>query len=44
LCPQVLALVGVRPVPESIWRVNKLKLIPLEELGRPRVDVVVRPR
>jgi len=38
---QVLMLVGVRPVPDSIGRVNKLELIPLEKLGRPRVDVVV---
>jgi len=38
---QVLWMVGVRPVPDSIGRVNKLELIPLEELGRPRVDVVV---
>ncbi|CAM9213486.1 unnamed protein product [Chrysoparadoxa australica] len=38
---QVLALVGVRPVSDSIGRVNKLELIPLEDLGRPRVDVVV---
>ncbi|CEM27250.1 unnamed protein product [Vitrella brassicaformis CCMP3155] len=38
---QVMALVGVRPVPDAIGRVNKLELIPLEELGRPRVDVVV---
>ena len=38
---QVLMLVGVKPVPDSIGRVNKLELIPLEELGRPRVDVVV---
>ena len=38
---QVLALVGVRPVPDSIGRVNKVELIPLEELGRPRIDVVV---
>jgi len=38
---QVLALVGVRPVPDSLGRVNKVELIPLEELGRPRVDVVV---
>lgn len=40
---QVLALVGVKPVPDSIGRVNKLELIPLEDLGRPRIDVVVRP-
>jgi magnesium chelatase subunit H len=38
---QVLMLLGVRPVPDSLGRVNKLVLIPLEELGRPRVDVVV---
>jgi magnesium chelatase subunit H len=38
---QVLWLVGVRPLPDSLGRMNKLELIPLEELGRPRVDVVV---
>ena len=38
---QVLSLVGVRPVADSIGRVNKVELIPLEELGRPRIDVVV---
>merc|ERR1711988_243537 len=38
---QVLWMLGVRPVPDSIGRVNKLELIPLEDLGRPRVDVVV---
>jgi len=38
---QVLELVGVRPLPDALGRVNKLQLIPLEELGRPRVDVVV---
>jgi magnesium chelatase subunit H len=38
---QVLSLVGVRPKPDSLGRVNKLELIPLEELGRPRIDVVV---
>lgn len=38
---QVLWFIGVRPVPDSLGRVNKLELIPLDELGRPRVDVVV---
>jgi CobN/Magnesium Chelatase len=38
---QVLALVGVRPVADSLGRVNKLELISLEDLKRPRVDVVV---
>lgn len=40
LC-QVLMMVGVRPVADSLGRVNKLEVIPLEELKRPRVDVVV---
>merc|ERR1719162_2185367 len=38
---QVLALVGVRPISDSLGRVNKVELIPLEKLGRPRIDVVV---
>eukprot|EP00595_Chromulina_sp_UTEXLB2642_P001382 CAMPEP_0196762960 /NCGR_PEP_ID=MMETSP1095-20130614/3121_1 /TAXON_ID=96789 ORGANISM="Chromulina nebulosa, Strain UTEXLB2642" /NCGR_SAMPLE_ID=MMETSP1095 /ASSEMBLY_ACC=CAM_ASM_000446 /LENGTH=1356 /DNA_ID=CAMNT_0042115127 /DNA_START=206 /DNA_END=4276 /DNA_ORIENTATION=+ len=38
---QVLMLIGVRPVPDALGRVNKLELIPLEQLGRPRIDVVV---
>ncbi|WP_421657886.1 magnesium chelatase subunit H [Leptothermofonsia sp. ETS-13] len=38
---QILWMVGVRPLPDSLGRVNKLELIPLEELGRPRIDVVV---
>lgn len=38
---QVMLLVGVRPKPDAIGRVNKLELIPLEELGRPRIDAVV---
>jgi len=38
---QIMWMVGVKPVPDSLGRVNKLELIPLEELGRPRVDVVV---
>jgi magnesium chelatase subunit H len=38
---QVMLLVGVRPVPDALGRVNKLELIPLEELRRPRIDVVV---
>merc|ERR1719242_1544789 len=37
---QVLALVGARPMPDNLGRVNRVELIPLEELGRPRVDVV----
>ncbi|MGA9381224.1 MAG: magnesium chelatase subunit H [Phormidium sp.] len=38
---QIMWMVGVNPVPDSLGRVNKLQLIPLEELGRPRIDVVV---
>merc|ERR1719453_2529969 len=34
-------MVGVRPLPDSLGRVNQLEVIPLEELGRPRIDVVV---
>jgi magnesium chelatase subunit H len=38
---QVLLIAGVRPKPDALGRVNKVELIPLEELGRPRIDVVV---
>ena len=38
---QILWFIGVRPVADSLGRVNKLELISLEELGRPRIDVVV---
>ena len=38
---QVCMMVGVKPVPDALGRVNKLEVIPLEELGRPRIDVVV---
>jgi cobaltochelatase CobN len=40
---EILALLGVRPTwhPESA-RVTGIETIPLEELGRPRIDVTVR--
>ncbi|WP_026100852.1 magnesium chelatase subunit H [Synechococcus sp. PCC 7336] len=38
---QIMWMVGVRPMPDSLGRVNKLELIPLEELGRPRIDAVI---
>ncbi|MEN9275622.1 MAG: magnesium chelatase subunit H, partial [Gloeomargarita sp. GMQP_bins_5] len=38
---QVFWLVGVKPMPDALGRMNRLQLIPLEELGRPRIDVVV---
>ncbi|MBB6629804.1 cobaltochelatase subunit CobN [Nocardioides sp. KIGAM211] len=40
---EVLALLGVRPQwDEASRRVSDLQVIPLEELGRPRIDVTVR--
>jgi cobaltochelatase CobN len=40
---EVLALLGVRPVwNEESRRITGLEVIPLEELGRPRIDVTVR--
>ncbi len=38
---QIMWMIGVTPVPDALGRVNKLELIPLEELGRPRIDVVI---
>ncbi|WP_008317138.1 magnesium chelatase subunit H [Leptolyngbya sp. PCC 6406] len=38
---QMLWFVGAKPVPDALGRVNKLELVSLEELGRPRVDIVV---
>ncbi|WP_346293576.1 magnesium chelatase subunit H [Sphaerothrix gracilis] len=38
---QILWFVGAKPVPDALGRVNKLELIPLAELGRPRIDVVI---
>ena len=40
---EVLALLGVRPQwDEASRRVSRLEVVPLEELGRPRIDVTVR--
>lgn len=39
--PQVMVMVGIAPVADALGRVNKLEVIPIEQLGRPRVDVVV---
>ncbi len=40
---EVLALLGVRPEwDEASKRVHALTVVPLEELGRPRIDVTVR--
>jgi cobaltochelatase CobN len=40
---EVLALLGVRPEwDEASRRVQRLSVVPLDELGRPRIDVTVR--
>ncbi|WP_116951892.1 cobaltochelatase subunit CobN [Jiangella endophytica] len=40
---EVLALIGVEPEwDEASRRVNGLRVVPLDELGRPRIDVTVR--
>jgi magnesium chelatase subunit H len=38
---QALWLLGVRPVRDSLNRATLLEVIPLEKLGRPRIDVVM---
>ncbi|MEJ2604710.1 MAG: magnesium chelatase subunit H [Gammaproteobacteria bacterium] len=38
---QALALLGARPRFDSYGRLSGAELVPLEELGRPRIDVVV---
>lgn len=38
---QVLALLGARAVADELGSISNVELIPLEELKRPRVDVVV---
>ena len=39
---QVLYMLGVEPVRDRYGRVSDLRLIPSEQLGRPRIDVVVQ--
>ncbi|KAJ3683834.1 hypothetical protein LUZ60_014061 [Juncus effusus] len=38
---QVLWMIGARPIADTFGRVNRVEAISLEELGRPRIDVVV---
>ena len=38
---QVMALMGVAPRFDSVGRLTGARLVPLEQLGRPRIDVVV---
>ncbi len=39
---QILYMLGVEPVRDPFNRVTDLRLIPSDELGRPRIDVVVQ--
>ena len=39
---QILYLLGVEPVWDETGVVKDVRVIPLEELGRPRIDVVIR--
>ncbi len=39
---QVLYMLGVEPIRDAFGRVNDIRLIPSEQLGRPRIDVVVQ--
>ncbi len=39
---QILYMLGVEPIREVFGRVTDIRLIPSEELGRPRIDVVVQ--
>lgn len=39
---QILYLLGVEPVRDGFGTVQNLRLIPIEKLGRPRIDVVVQ--
>lgn len=38
---QALALIGARAVADELGRITTVELIPLAELGRPRIDVVL---
>ncbi|WP_033073860.1 cobaltochelatase subunit CobN [Sphingopyxis sp. MWB1] len=40
---QMLHALGLRPVWDRGGRVERLDIVPLEELGRPRIDVVMQP-
>ena len=40
---EILSLIGAKPVYDAYGGVSDVQLIPLTELGRPRVDVVVVP-
>ena len=38
---QALWLLGARAAPDSLGRMSRVELIPLTQLGRPRIDVVI---
>jgi magnesium chelatase subunit H len=38
---QALALLGAEPRVDGYGRISGARLLPLEELGRPRIDVVI---
>ncbi len=38
---QALALIGAEPLQDELGKISSVRLIPLEELQRPRIDVVV---
>ena len=39
---QILYMLGVEPIRDAFGRVTDIRLIPSEQLGRPRIDVVVQ--
>lgn len=39
---QTLYMLGVEPIRDAFGRVSDLRLIPTEQLGRPRIDVVIQ--
>lgn len=41
LMSQIMHLLGVKPIWGSDGRVSKFEIIPLEKLGRPRIDVTI---
>lgn len=40
---QILALMGVKPTWDHFGRISGVEVIPRQQLGRPRVDVVITP-
>lgn len=38
---QAMALIGARPKTDELGKISDVELVPCEELGRPRIDVVI---